>query len=126
MQAASGDCVADRVLHPGVGGNDKTRGSPRAQPYHESREPVHPLPEDTFAEQEDAEKSRFDEEGEGSLHRQGLRNDLAGVSREARPVGSELKLQRDAGHDTYDNGNGADPAPAVCSSVKALFLATQV
>ena len=87
---------------------------------------MHLLPEDLFAEQEDAEEGRFDEEGEGSFHCQRLRDDIAGKDGEACPVGAELELHRDPRHHAHNEGDGKDPGPEAGSYVIALVLTPQV
>src|SRR5258706_3054127 len=126
QRTARGERVANRVLHPRVGGNDEATGSPRSQPHHKRRKPVYLLPEGAFAKQEDPEEGRFDKEGKGSFHSQGLRDDITRKDREARPVGAELKLHRDTRHDAYNKGDGEESGPEACTCVVALVLAPQV
>ena len=114
------------MLHPGVGGDDKGPGSPGAQPDHEGGEPVHLLSEDLFAEQEDAQEGRFDEEGEGPFHGQGLGDDIAGKDGEAGPVGAELELHGDPRHHAHNEGDGKDPGPEAGSYVIAFVLTPKV
>ena len=64
-----------------------------------------------LAEQEHAEEGRLGEEGEDAFHEERLPDDAAGVVREARPVGPELELHRDAGDDAGCKGDREDLRP---------------
>jgi hypothetical protein len=114
------------MLHPGIGGDDEATGGPRAQPDQNGREPMQRPADDPLAEQEDAEKRRLEEEGKGTFHGQGLRDDRAGPGREARPVGAELELHRDAGHHAHDEGDGKDARPEARRRVVALLAPDEV
>lgn len=61
--------------------------------------------------QEKTQEGRFEEEREDSLHRQGLPDNAAGAFGEGRPVGSELKLHGDPGHDPHGEVQGKEPRP---------------
>ena len=67
--------------------------------------------EPLLAEEEQAEERRLGEEGEHALHRQRLADDAAGVAGEARPVGAELELHRDAGDDADGEVEPEDARP---------------
>lgn len=102
--------VAHGVLHPGVGGEDKVGGGPGSQKDHERRKPVHPLPESSFAEEEQPYKGGLQEESERTLHRQRLGDYATGEGGEHRPVGPELELHGDTGDHAHDEGNREDLA----------------
>jgi len=72
---------------------------------------VHLLSKDLFTKQKYAQECRFKEEGERTLHRQCLGDDLTCVRRESGPVRAKLKLHRYAGHDAKHEGNGKNFPP---------------
>ena len=80
-------------------------------------------PKRLLAEEEDAEEGGFEEEGERALHRQRLRDHVARVGREARPVRAELELHRDAGHDAQHEGDGEDARPEARRAVIVSLFA---
>jgi len=63
------------------------------------------------AEQQHAEKGRFQKERHQALIGQERRNDVAGDVGEAAPVGAELKRHDDAGDDAHAEGDGENPQP---------------
>jgi hypothetical protein len=69
------------------------------------------LGEALFAEEEEAEEGRFEEEGEDAFHGEGLADDAAGAARELRPVGAELELHGNAGDDAEQEVDGEDLGP---------------
>src|ERR1035441_7045078 len=103
--------VAGGVLHPGVGGDDEEAGQPGAEKHQEGGEPVSLGAEALFAEEENAEETGFQEEGEDAFHGEGLPDDSAGGFGEARPVGAELEFHGDAGDYTHGEIDGEDPGP---------------
>jgi hypothetical protein len=72
---------------------------------------VDPLAESSLPEKEQADEGALQEERECALHSQGLGDDVTGKGGEGGPVGAELELHRDAGHDAEDEGDGEDLAP---------------
>ena len=117
--------VADRVLHEGVGDDDEVAREPRAQRQGDGRREVPPRAEPLLAEEEQPEERRLEEEGEHALHRQRLADDLAGVAGEPGPVGAELELHRDAGHDAHGEVEGEDPGPEPGDLVVRLVAEAQ-
>ena len=73
-----------------------------------------------FAEEEEAEESRLQEEGEDAFHSQRLADDAAGAARELRPVGAELKFHGNAGDDAEQEVDGEDLRPEARGLVLAL------
>ena len=118
--------VADRVLRPGVGGDDEVARSPRAEEDHQRREPVNPLAETSLSPEEQPHERGLQEEREGALHRQGLGDDVAGERGEGCPVGAELELQGDAGDDAHYEGYGEDLAPEPRRGVVELVAVPHV
>src|SRR5207302_2406800 len=76
--------------------------------------PVHLLSEGLFAEQEDAQKCRFEKEGECPLHCQCLCYDISCISGEACPIRSKLKLHRDTCDHAHDKGDSQNLRPEAC------------
>src|SRR5262252_5055120 len=64
-----------------------------------------------LAVHEQAEKRRFEEEGEHSFHGECLADDTAGHFREPRPVGAELELHRYARSNADREVEAEDPDP---------------
>jgi hypothetical protein len=75
-----------------------------------AREPVRLSVPALFAEQEQAQETRFQEEREHAFHGQRLPDHAAGGFRKARPVGAELKLHGDAGDHAHGEVDGEDRA----------------
>ena len=117
--------VSDRVLHPCICGDDEVARQPRAEEDHEGREPVPARAEALLAEEKQAEEGGFEEEGEDPFHRQRLADDAAGIARELRPVGAELKLHRDAGDDAEQKVDGEDLRPETRRRVVTLVAFPQ-
>ncbi len=125
LHAAVGPAdVAHRVLHPGVADDDEKAGQPRAEEHHHCRQPVHGLTEADFAEQEQPDECRLEEECERAFHGQALGDDVAGERRELRPICTELELQRDARDDAHDETHPKQPAPESHRQVRR-FVAPQ-
>src|SRR5690349_4031307 len=99
------------MLHPGVRRDDEEAGKPRSNEHHEGRPPVPDPRKARFAEQEQAEERRLEEEGEYALHGERLGDDSAGQLRESRPVGPELKFHRNAGDYARDEIDPEDFRP---------------
>jgi hypothetical protein len=116
------DGVRHRVLHPGVGGDDEEAGDPRADEDHERRDPVQPRSDTSATGEEQANEHRLGKEGEDTLQGQGLSDHAAGVVGESGPVGAELELQRDAGHDPDGEVHREDLGPEVCGAVVGVAL----
>lgn len=127
LYAAVGErLVSHGVLHPGVGGEDEVGGGPGPQKDHERREPVHPLPESSFSEEEQSHEGGLQEEGERSLHRQSLGDYAPGEGGEDGPVGPELKLHRDTRDHPHDEGYREDLAPEARALVVELVPVAHV
>ena len=90
------DC-ADRMLHPGVGGEDEEGGDVRSQGDHPHAQVVQLGGQAVPAEDPQAEEGRFHEEGEKRLEGQWSAEDVADVAGVLRPVHAELELLHDAG-----------------------------
>ncbi len=116
---------ARRVLHECVGRRDEVSGEPASGEEGQGRGEVSPPPQPLLSEDQQREKGRLQEEGEESLHRQRVANDVPGVAREARPVGPELELHRDSGDDAEGEIEAEDPDPEPGGVVPALSPATQ-
>ena len=93
------DLVPDRVLHPGVGGEDEVRREPRPGPDEVDRREVDPRREAVPAEDPEADERRLEHEGADALDREHRAEDVADVRREHRPVHPELELHDEAGRD---------------------------
>ena len=78
-----------------------------------------------FAEEEQAEESRFEEEGKDAFHSQRLADDAAGSPRELRPVGAELEFHGDAGDDAEQEVDGEDFRPEARGLVPAVVAGAQ-
>ena len=109
--------VGDRVLHPGVGRQDEIAGQPRPKEQHQGRRPMDLGAEPLLTEQQNPQKRRFQEEREKALHGQRLPDDTAGEIRELGPIGPELKLHGNAGHDPEGEAQREDLDPEACRSV---------
>ena len=81
-------------------------------------------PELLLAEEEQAEERRLREEREHALHREREADHAAGVVGEARPVGAELELHRDAGDDADDEVDPEDARPEAREVVVAAAFAS--
>src|ERR1051326_5465578 len=88
------------MLHPGIGGHYEVAGKQRAESYAESGDPIQSPAHASTAEQKQAEKAGFQEEGIDSLQWQSLSEDASTETRKAAPVGTEFKLQRNPCHDS--------------------------
>ncbi len=93
------DLVPDRVLHPGVGGEDEVRREPRPGPDEVDRREVEPRREAVPAEDPEADERRLEHEGADALDREHRAEDVPDVRREHRPVHPELELHDEAGRD---------------------------
>jgi hypothetical protein len=105
------DGVPRRVLHEGIGRDDEVTGQPAADPQRDGGQEVPALAEPPLAAHQHGEKAGLEEEREDALHRQRLADDSAGLRCEPRPVGAELELHRDAGHDSHRERQAEDPDP---------------
>ena len=65
------------MLHPGIGGDDEEARQPRADEHQEAANQCS-WAKALLAEEEEAEKSRFQKEGEHAFHRQRLPDHAAG------------------------------------------------
>ena len=123
--AVRAEPVADRVLHPGVGGDDEEAGEPGAGEDQEGGEPVGLGPEALLPEEEDAQEAGLEEEGEHAFHGEGLADHAAGGFGEARPVGAELELHGDAGDHAHGEIDGEDFGPEAGGAVVVLVAGAQ-
>ena len=105
------DLVADRGLHPAIGGQDPERRGQRAHGHQHGGDEMHRRRHQLAAEQQHPEKGRFEEERGQALIGQQRRDHVAGGVGEAAPVGAELERHHDAGHDAHAEGDGEDPQP---------------
>ena len=92
------DVVTHRMLHESVGHDNEVARNPASQRDRQRGQEVIARTQSLFAPDECADKGAFQKEREHALHRQRLSDDPTGVFRKARPVRSELKLHRNAGH----------------------------
>ena len=81
--------------------------------------------EQFLAVEQEAEESALEEEGVEALHGEGLADDGAGVAGEARPVGAELELHRDAGDDAKSEVDGEDAGPEAGAIVVVFVFLDQ-
>ena len=98
QRAVRFDAITHRMLHEGVCHQNEVAGEPASQRDRQRGQEVIARTQSLFAPDERADKGAFQKEREHALHRQRLSDDAAGVFGEARPVGPELKLHRNAGH----------------------------
>src|SRR3954452_25030076 len=70
---------------------------------------------------ESTAKCAFEKEREHALHRQRLSDNAAAVLREARPVGPELKLHRNAGHHPHGEIEPEDLGPESRGAVESFI-----
>ena len=89
--------VADRVLHPGVGGQDEVGGQHRADRDDPDAGRVHAPGQPVPAEDPQAQERGLEEEGEQRLDGQRRAEDVAHEPRIGRPVHAELEFLHDAG-----------------------------
>ena len=90
--------VADRVLHPGIGGQDERRRQHRAERHRPDRQQVDPARQLVPAEQPQPQERRLQEERGQPLHRQRRAENVADQPRVRAPVHPELELLHDPGH----------------------------
>jgi len=88
---------AQRILHPGVGDQDQQSRKVGAKRGQESRQQMALFRQSIPAEEEQADKGRFQEEGQQAFDRQRRAENVAGIVRVIRPVRAELELHGDAG-----------------------------
>ena len=117
------DAVADRMLHPGVGGEDKERGHDGAQAHHADRDRVHQRGQPVAAEQPQPDERRLEEEREQPLHRERGAEDVAHEHRVVRPVHAELELLDDAGDDPHREVDEEQRAEEAGQPLPGLLLA---
>ena len=91
--------VADRVLHPRVGGEDEQRREHRPERHQPYAGEVHALGKPAPAEQPQPEERRLQGERREALHRQRAAEHVADEARVGRPVHPELELLHQPGHD---------------------------
>ncbi len=114
--------VGDGVLHPRVGGDDEEARDDGAERHHYRGEPVNDRRHALLAEEEQAEERRLGEEREDALHEERLPDHSACEVREARPVGAELELHRDAGDHPHAEGDREHPGPEAGDDAVAVVL----
>ena len=93
------DLVADRMLHPRVGGEDEVGREPRPGPDEIDGREVHPRRQPVPAEDPEADERRLEHERADPLDRERRAEDVPDVRREHRPVHPELELHDEAGRD---------------------------
>ena len=103
--------VTDRMLHEGVGRDDEIAGEPTADEEGERGGEMTPAAEPAFAEDQEPEKRRLEEEREQAFHGERLTDDASRVARECRPVRPELELHRHTGHHAYREVETEDSDP---------------
>ena len=82
--------------------------------YADSQLPIATPSEALLSPHEHPDERALEQERKHPLHRERLPDDTAGVLGKPRPVGPELKLHRDAGHDTDGKGEAEDLGPESC------------
>ena len=110
-EAAVDDLVAGRRLHPAVGARIQNDENSVPTATISGRDEMRPARHQLAAEQQHAEKRRFEEEGGQAFIGQQRRDDIGGGVGEAAPVGAELERHDDAGHHAHAEGDGEDPGP---------------
>ena len=105
------DRVADRVLHPRVGGEDEVGRDHRANRGGPDRGEVELRRQPPPAEDPQADEGRFEEERDQCLHRERGAEDVTHVLGIERPVHAELELLDDAGHDADGHRDEQELAP---------------
>ena len=109
------------MLHPCVGCDDEESRQPRAREHRESREPVQLRSQSLFAENQQSQKSRFEEKRKDAFHRQGLSQHSARCFRELSPICAELKFHGNASDDAHGEINGKDFHPETRRLVVSLI-----
>src|SRR3954454_18394776 len=74
-----------------------------------------------LAQYDSTYKFTFEKEREHALNRQRLSENTAAVLREARPVGPELKLHRNAGHHPHGEIEPKDLGPESRGAVESFI-----
>ena len=104
------DLVADRVLHPGVGGHDERRRQGGTHGDRPDRQEVQPLGQHVPAEPPQPQEGRLEEEGGQALHRERRAEDVTDEARVLRPVHPELELLDEPGDDADGDVDDQDRA----------------
>src|SRR5882762_427560 len=117
--------VADRVLHPGIGGNRNINGKPGARAYRSGGTPMCAGTEALFSEEEQTEEGGLQEESEHAFHGEGLADYASGEAGEVGPVGAELEFQRNACDYTCDESDAEDSCPEARGLVVGFVSGTQ-
>jgi hypothetical protein len=99
--------VCIQLLHR----DDPERRQQRAERDHQRRQHVRPLRHPVAAEQQHAEKGRFQEEGRDDFVGHQPADDAAGEVDVAAPVGAELERHDDARDHAQSEGDGEDLDP---------------
>jgi hypothetical protein len=113
FQSRSFDSVTCRGLLPRVGDDNPERRKHGTQRYQNRRQKVNPRTNPVPAENQDAQKSGFEGEGEDSFGGQCTTENVADVAGVNRPVGAKFKLHYNAGGDadTENERKNPDPKP---------------
>ena len=113
------------MLHESICHDNEVAGKPASQRDRKCGQEVIARTQSPFAPDERANKGALQKECEHALHGERLSNDTAGVSREARPVGPELKLHRNARHHSDGEIEPEDFGPEARGLVKSLITGPQ-
>ena len=119
------DAVTDRMLHESVCYDNEVAGQPTSQRDRQRGQEVIARAQSLFTPDKRTDKGAFEKEREHALHRQRLSDDSAGVFGEARPVGPELKLHRNAGHHPDGEIEPEDLGPEARGPVVFLITCAQ-
>ena len=119
------DGVANRVLHPRVGGQDEERGEDRPDADEPDGREMDGGGEAFPPEDPQADERRLEEEGQQALDGEGGTEDVAHEDREGRPVQAEFKLEHDPGDHSDGQADQEDPAEEAAQPVPRLVLADE-
>ncbi len=116
-----------RLVHPGVGGDNRERAAKPGDYDRDARPEVRPSREAVPAEDVDRDEDRFEEE-EDPLDREQNPEDAAEAPGELRPQEAELERQHGAGDGAHGEGHGSDlgPAPRELHGVGVVAAKSQV
>ena len=89
------------------------------------REEVKARTKASFSPDEHADEPALEQECEHPLHRERLADDATCIRGEARPVGAELELHRNAGDDADGKVQPEDSRPEPCRGCVSLISSTQ-
>src|SRR5579863_5283326 len=78
-----------------------------------------------FSVEEETEEGGLQKESEHAFHGQSLADHAAGVAREHRPVGAELKFHGDAGDHTHEEVDAENLRPETRGLIVGLVVAAK-